>query len=90
MFIKLFTYLAVWLGLGFAAGSTIWLGLILTKRGVAGRGREPVSLNGPSLGRVKVATTYRILDRGSADAVQDGDAPARRKHGARELLNYPR
>ena len=90
MFLKLLTYSAAWLALGFAAGSTIWLGLILGRHKARRSRCGAESQDRPSLGREKVVTTYRILDGGNLDALQAGDAPARRKHGARELLNFPR
>ncbi len=90
MFLKLLTYSAAWIALGFAAGSMIWLGLILARHKARRSRGASESQDRPSLGREKVATTYRILDGGKADALQVGDAPARRKHGTRELLNFPR
>jgi len=94
MFIKLLTFSGIWIAIGFAAGCAIWAGMVIARKraarqtiGTAG-GNE--SQNSPIVDRGDGAVTHRILKGEFENADSRKMAPARRKTGGRELLNFPR
>ncbi len=86
MFIKLLTYTGIWIAFGFAAGSMIWLGMVISRR----RTERTVLRSQPQLDRGDVGTTYRVLKGGKESSEVSKGTSARRTDGEQELINFPR
>ena len=90
MLIKLLTYSAIWIAFGFAAGSAIWLGMVVARRRAQAplvRSEEPPA---PSVSDAPATTTYRVLKGGMAGTEAAEEARAHRAGSESKLLNFPR